>query len=337
MAATNGTDVAKLLWSLNGAAREQAILPLLLDPQSYPAWFWNFLPVNFQARDARNVTRNVTMYVSPDFLALGSATDWLRIPLWPATAQAVCDKFGCVLPTTFLADQIWDHSGARGSLSVPPQALPKPSPLMETTPAWVSNQILTQKALADLTPGSALVDGVKKNVVVGPNLNGQKVAIYGGRYPGGSLIQPYSTIHDASYSDYSHGIRLIEDNVTIDGASDKLSRIATDPVLWPLAIGTGRASDGSGGPFALTFPNVGGGTAKFGLGGDGASTDVLGAGSGPAAATTPVTALGGAQEVLPGVRPPPPLAEGERRLLPQYEALSVAGALATAIWYLRKL
>lgn len=44
-----------------------------------------------------------------------------------------------------------------------------------------------------------------------------KVAIYGWHYPGGEPIQPLYAGHWDRYVDYSHGLRLVSDNLIIGG------------------------------------------------------------------------------------------------------------------------
>lgn len=244
-----GADVAQALLPLTGEEREKKLFSLAIDKRNYPDFFWQFQPVTVQAQIGNNV-RTLVVRVAPDWLCLGTVNDYLRTPQWPAYAAKLAEAFDCVLPTTVLSNAIWDQSIVKGPLQVVPEALPVPSARMETTAAWISSQKLTQQVLGpDYVhyPGP-LAAGFKKDLVLGPHLDGQRVAIYGARWPNGVIVQPYSTIHAASYSDYSHGTRLIDANALLDGRTVRLPDLAVDPQLWPLVSNAG--------PFPLTFPNA---------------------------------------------------------------------------------
>ena len=83
-----------------------------------------------------------------------------------------------------------------------------------------------------IAPGS-FIAGHKKDVVMTNRLVTQpkQVAIYGWTQLDGKAIQPLSCVHEASYSDYAHGIRLIAHECMLDGKIDDLRRILQDPVV----------------------------------------------------------------------------------------------------------
>jgi len=58
-----------------------------------------------------------------------------------------------------------------------------------------------------------------------------RIAIYGWHRLNGAPIQPLSTVHGACYADYSHGIRLVSETVTVDGQSRSAYDVLQDPVL----------------------------------------------------------------------------------------------------------
>ena len=84
-----------------------------------------------------------------------------------------------------------------------------------------------------MLPLDALISGHKKDVVLTNRLAraGAKIAIYGWHRLSGTPIQPLSTVHSASYADYSHGIRLVSDIVLIDGEPWSIYRVLEDPWL----------------------------------------------------------------------------------------------------------
>jgi hypothetical protein len=46
----------------------------------------------------------------PDYLAIGSDDDFVRIPVNPLTAQRIADQYGCSLPTTRIVDEVWKQA-----------------------------------------------------------------------------------------------------------------------------------------------------------------------------------------------------------------------------------
>ncbi|MGE5254336.1 MAG: hypothetical protein ACM3N7_10260, partial [Planctomycetaceae bacterium] len=56
-----------------------------------------------------------------------------------------------------------------------------------------------------------------------------KIAIYGWHRPSGIPIQPLSTVHGASYADYSHGIRLISNRLLLNGKPRLYYEVLEDP------------------------------------------------------------------------------------------------------------
>jgi hypothetical protein len=78
-----------------------------------------------------------------------------------------------------------------------------------------------------------LLAGHKKDVVVAWRLAStpHAVAIYGFFNAKGVPYQSLQMPHPDWYSDYSHGIRLVRDTMTIDGEEHKIEDVLTDPAL----------------------------------------------------------------------------------------------------------
>src|SRR4029079_8027096 len=63
------------------------------------------VPINGTLKSSgKDVT--ATLEVMPDYLAVGSDDDFVRIPMTPQTAQQIADGFGCTLPTRKMVDGI---------------------------------------------------------------------------------------------------------------------------------------------------------------------------------------------------------------------------------------
>jgi hypothetical protein len=87
----------------------------------------------------------------------------------------------------------------------------------------------------------SLVSGHKKDVILSNKITGASwsgnVVIYGWHYKSGKPIQPLYGGHADSYADYSHGIRLINNAVYVNGKpmlasellrSDRLHTLVSD-------------------------------------------------------------------------------------------------------------
>jgi len=144
----------------------------------------------------------------------------------------VAGHFGFVLPTRKMVDAIYEQAEGR----LRPQPMPA-GPRMRSTGYYVTHdrRIAVQRAALGLDAGS-LVAGHKKDVVVTRRLATRpgKLAIYGWHRPDGSPIQPLSTVHGATYADYSHGVRLVSAVVFVEGQPRSIYRVLEDPSLAPV-------------------------------------------------------------------------------------------------------
>lgn len=235
-----GTTLVKDLEKLSPSAREAAIL-IAFSKGFYPIWmgvgYWQ--PVNIIAT-IKSKKYVLTIYVSPDYFALGDDTDYVRMPASPVTYQLIANKLGAILPSSRLVDYIW--ASAKYKVEPAPQAHSFKAILD------VNDNINLQLAKMGGDPTLGLVSGDKKDVVVGPNLNGSKVAIYGWFKKDGSKWQPYSTVHSVDYLDYSHGGRFVLRKCSLNGAVMNIEDIFTDPELSVLVSDQGS--------FVPYFPNA---------------------------------------------------------------------------------
>src|SRR5262249_23182685 len=157
----------------------------------------------------------------------GRDDDFVRMPMDPLTAQRLCDAFGASLPTTRMVDLIWQHA----ALKVAPIPMTPGPQMMSNDYIW-RHQALVDAQLADPSSG-LLLSGQKKDVVISNVLasHPDRVAIYGWTQLNGKVIQPLSTVHENTYADYSHGIRLVSRTVLIDGVARDLDDILKSPTL----------------------------------------------------------------------------------------------------------
>lgn len=229
--APEGSSFASKIAAEDSQVRETAIEETILQG-NVPRFLRWLKPVQLRAtlRSGREVT--ATICVMPDYLAVGDDQDFLRMPMNLHTAAAVADRFGFSLPTRKMVDAIYQQSDAH----LNPQPM-QAGPQMSTTAYYVRhNRSVTEQALALNVPLGALISGDKKDVVISNRLatHPGQIAIYGWHKLDGRPIQPLSTVHGASYADYSHGIRLVSDTMYIDGKPTSIRKVLKDPELASL-------------------------------------------------------------------------------------------------------
>ncbi len=160
-AAEIGTDFIRRVADLDESAREKVIAADLLSGD-IPDFLRRLKPVRLQGELPSGRVVTITLCVMPDYLAIGSDRDFLRIPMRLATALLVAARFGFVLPTARIVDAIYDQAEVR----LPPQPLP-PTDAMRSTAYYLTHDALVsaQLAVQDAAPG-ALVAGDKKDLVL---------------------------------------------------------------------------------------------------------------------------------------------------------------------------
>lgn len=218
-----GSDVISRLEGAQGRSRDDALVTELL-AGNLPPFLRTLVPVTLTSGRTR-----VTLCVMPDYLAVGSDQDFVRVPMGLPAAMRVAERFDMVLPTTRMVDAI--HAQASVRLSPSPM---QPGPQMESTGYFRRHNatVESQRQSAGARLGQ-LVSGHKKDLVLTNRLNANpgRVAIYGWHRANGAPIQPLSTVHGASYADYSHGIRLISRIAYVNGRAIDLRDLLADSRL----------------------------------------------------------------------------------------------------------
>ncbi len=220
--------------------RERAILGQLLGG-NVPGFLRKLIPVKLSCGLGRGQSATATIFVMPEYLAIGSDSDFLRIPMNFHTATAVADRFGFVLPTRKIVDAIYNQSTCRFH----PQPLPAGPQMTSTGYYRVHNAMIDKQFQSRGFPYGVLIAGHKKDVVLTNRLrlHPDRIAIYGWHRTTGEPIQPLSTVHGAGYADYSHGIRLIAGMAIIDGRLKSIYDILQDSLLSKLLSDEGIIRD----------------------------------------------------------------------------------------------
>jgi hypothetical protein len=211
--------------------------------------------------------RTAVYYVIPDYLAIGSDSDYFLTPMTPILGQKIANLAGCKLPTRKMVNDIWTNA----PLHLYPQPIP-PSDAMTTVPVFDDHNTMVwgqrQTYLAQYPLGT-LVGGDKKDVVITPLIYTYpappRVAIYGWHQLDGTPIQPLTLVHEATYADYSHGIRLVENDMLVDGQPNTVAGVLGDSNLAGLLSDEGTvptpnypfAAPPEVMPFVDSFPSTG--------------------------------------------------------------------------------
>lgn len=221
----SGAEVEAHFAAASSTSKVDAVVGALVAIGALPSYiaidFWKYVAISGGGHSLR-------ILVAPDYAALGVPP--FRIGrASPFAAQAICDALGdVILPSRKIVRELQRAASPKiGFLDV--KAAPWSIPLsqIETERALLAaNEAADDKFSAlGIAPGEGLTIGYRKAIVVGPSLDGSKVAIYGGI--GGNLdpvsgrreiVQPYYAGHSSSYSDYSHGIVLVSRKAELDGA-----------------------------------------------------------------------------------------------------------------------
>ncbi len=192
-----------------------------------PSFLREFVPINLSDQAESRELRG-TVFVLPDYLAIGSDDDFLYVPLTPYTAQRLATFLHCSLPTPKLVDAIYGQA----TLKLKPQPIP-PSPEMTRVKTFLDHTVLVMRQIrGQVGTRNSLVAGHKKDVVITKGLvdHPGRVAIYGWHQPDGKPIQPLYLGHDASWADYSHGIRLVSQYMLVNGKPTNLFRTLNQPL-----------------------------------------------------------------------------------------------------------
>lgn len=208
--AIGGAEFFKALDKLTPADREEAIAREVLRG-NLPEFLRSFQKVTVKAKDAAGKERVAVFEVMPDYLAVGSDSDFVRVPMTPQTAARIADAFGCALPTRKIVDEV--YRAAMVKLEPKPMTEER-----ESAATFLRHNAIIEEQRAGKKLGE-LVAGIKKDVVVSNRLaeKPDRVAIYGWHKPDGKPIQPLTIVHRDTYVDYSHGVRLMRRTVTVDG------------------------------------------------------------------------------------------------------------------------
>lgn len=225
--AMTGTAFYKKIIPLPREEREAIALQEIV-AGNMPAFLKKFSPVKVSITDSSGNTINAEYYVSPDYVSIGNDADFARIPLTPMTAQKIADTFQCFLPTRKMVNDIYQQAAVKLE-PVPLYSYRDSALIMYHHHLIIEGQRKNQ-------PG--LIAGIKKDVIISGKISRDpkpnRVAIYGWHKPDGNPIQPLYTGHVDWYVDYSHGIRLVQRQIKVNGKMMDYIDVLKHPVYRTL-------------------------------------------------------------------------------------------------------
>lgn len=179
-----------------------------------------------------------TLEVMPDYLAVGSDEDFVRLPITPQSAQRIADALGCTLPTRKMVDAI----DAASEVHLEPRPLTENR---EDAATFLQHHQIIEDQRQGHELGQ-LVAGIKKDVVLTPRIfeRTERLAIYGWRKLDGEPIQPLTIVHWDKYVDYSHGARLVNRMMIVDGQPADVTALLEDPARCSIVSDEGKMKPG---------------------------------------------------------------------------------------------
>lgn len=231
-----GSAIVGGLPERQGQARENAIVRAV-ESGSIPYFNRQWVKVPVAADGMTGA-----IFVTPDYFSVGVDNDFVRMPLMPATAEAIGARIDARLPTRKMVRDI--HAAAPQKLAADPWGPPYDSSMMTTSRFVQHNDRVSEQfnkmgyALGKLTSGH------KKDVVVTPMMDGQHVCIYGWFRDDSvkSAIQGPNvncSSHGSSYVDYSHGVRFVKNAMVANGETMLVHDVLRHPKLHRLVSDQG--------------------------------------------------------------------------------------------------
>ena len=227
--AESGSAFMERISALPLTEREEEIYKAI-SSGNIPGFLRKTITLSGEFADSAGVMHKVEYEVMPDYLSVGSDMDFCRIPMNPNTAQRLATDFGASMITAKLSDHIFQKAQVK---LAPFNYIPVGN-ANELVSKFREHQLQIEKQRIEAGGMiGQLVTGIKKDIILSSRITRQpgKVVIYGWHKPDGKPIQPVYSGHVDWYVDYSHGIRLINNQVLIDGKTALFSEVLKHPVL----------------------------------------------------------------------------------------------------------
>jgi len=242
-----GIDLAEFkknprqLGSLSKTERENAILEQI-ELGNVPNFLRRPKAVIIKGPDGGEVKT----YVMPDYIAVGSDDDFVRVPLSPLVAQALARRYGLNLPTKTIVEETYLQAGKRvvGPSYTHADEFEENSAYLDSAGFYLRHSEDIQSQLEGVEPGT-LVAGGKKELVVSPFVS---VRFAGGRadesidfyglYDEGGIPVQRTPGHgrEAGYrhTEYALGVRFVSPMIVVrDGSGRRTVMTMTEALKDP--------------------------------------------------------------------------------------------------------
>lgn len=238
--APSGSELMAQLHKVGGSRRDAAVVNQVL-AGNLPGFLRQLTPVEFVGSGDNGEALQITICVTPEYLAVGDNADYVRVPMGLGAAARIANELGFLLPTTKMVDAIYRQAEIR----LTPRPMEPTSQMESTAYLLEHNRLLEAQRAEDGQSLSDLTAGQKKDIVLTKRLLSKpgRVPIYGWHRPNGKPIQPLSTVHGAGYADYSHGVRLVSRTAYVNGKPRDLAEIIQDDKLAHLVSSEGPIKD----------------------------------------------------------------------------------------------
>lgn len=230
--AIEGSEFADQITGLSIIDREKAVAREILSG-NVPSFSRKLRPVKI-IQKLNEKSFELILFAACDYLAIGSDQDYLYIPTTPATAQHLSDAMNCLLPTKKIVDIIY----ANAEIKLQPKPIP-PSEKMTTVPIFEQHTDSIRRQIDRVgfdRSANNLIAGHKKDIIISNEIYStdrtyDRVVIYGWHLSDNNPIQPVYNGHNATWADYSHGVRLLSKLAFINRDSVQVEEILKDPDL----------------------------------------------------------------------------------------------------------
>jgi hypothetical protein len=226
------------LGSLSKVERENAILKQI-ELGNIPDFLRRPKAVVIKSPDGGEVKT----YVMPDYIAIGSNEDFVRVPLSPILAQALARKYDWCLPTKTIVEETYLQAGKRvvGPSYSHPEEFEANSAYLDSAGFYLRSDLDIQAQLKGVAPGT-LVAGGKKELVVSPSVSvryvggkaGEAIDFYGLYDADGIPIQRTPGHgREAGYrhTEYALGVRFVSPVIVVTKSSGEKVVMRMDKAL----------------------------------------------------------------------------------------------------------
>lgn len=203
----------------------------------------NVAPLSWAPLAVKRGGKEATIFVMRDAIKIGEPGDYVRISMNADAAQRVAWALKAYLPTTRICDSVWDAST-------------QITPCIQGPPRYSYNDMDSPERMIDYhqqverkvgTKGGVIGNVGKHWVLTNANIGSQRVRNYGWYVERGwsvsasgkRMIQTLGAAHNSRHADYSQVVRLVKDEIVVEGVVKTFAEVALDPELAQLISSEG--------------------------------------------------------------------------------------------------